>query len=263
MLGPPKARNLDRPVLISLEASVPKDHFYRPLERTLDLAFVRDLAATCYASGGRPSIDPVVFFKLHLIMFFEGLRSERKLIEIASLNLAHRWYLGYNLDEPLPDHSSLRVIRTRLGLPVFRRFFEVIVEQCVQAGLVWGKELIFDATKVRANAAMDSLTPVLRLVVDDHLAALAAADVPEEASRWDLLEECRLDPDRPPTSYYERKSDGRKSTTDPDAALMKPRGERACLGYHDHCVVDGGKARIILHALVTPADVMENQPMLD
>jgi hypothetical protein len=77
------------------------------------------------------------------------------------------------------------------------------------------------------------------------------------------LEECRLDPDRPTTSYYGRKSDQRISTTDPDAALMKPRGERACLGYHDHCVVDGGKARIILHALVTPADIMENTPMLD
>jgi transposase len=263
MLGPPKVRDLTRPVVVSLESAVPKSHFYRHLERTLDLAFVRDLAADCYASGGRPSIDPVVFFKLQLVMFFEGIRSERKLIEIASLNLAHRWYLGYNLDEPLPDHSSLSKIRTRLGLPVFRRFFAVIVEQCVTAGLVWGKELIFDATKVRANASMDSLRPVLRLVVDDHLAALAGAAIPEGASRWELLEECRLDPDRPPTSYYERKSDQRVSSTDPDAALMRPRGERACLGYHDHCVVDGGKARIILHALVTPGDVMENTPMLD
>ncbi len=150
-----------------------------------------------------------------------------------------------------------------MGLSVFRRFFEVIVEQCVAAGLVWGKELIFDATKVHANASMESLRPVLRLVVDDHLTALAGADPPKEAARWELLEECRLDPARAPTSYYERKSDQRKSTTDPDTALMKPRSERACLGYHDHCVVDGGKARIILHALVTPADIMENQPMLD
>lgn len=263
MLGPPKARNLDRPVLLSLESAVPQDHFYRHLERTLDLSFVRDLVADCYAVAGRPSIDPVVFFKLHLILFFEGLRSERQLIQIASLNLAHRWYLGYNLDEPLPDHSSLSKIRTRLGLPVFRRFFDAIVEQCVKAGLVWGKELIFDATKVRANASMDSLQPVLRLVVDDHLTALSGTDMPEEARHWELLEQCRLDPERPPTSYYERKSDQRKSTTDPDAALMKPRGERASLGYHDHCVVDGGKARIILHTLVTPADIMENQPMLD
>lgn len=163
MLGPPKTRNLDRPVLFSLESAVPQDHFYRDLERAFDLSFVRDLVADCYTAAGRPSIDPVVFFKLHLILFFEGPRSERQLIEIASLNLAHRWYLGYNLDEPLPDHSSLSKIRTRLGLPVFRRYFEVIVEQCVAAVLVWGKELIFDATKVRANASMESLQPVLHL----------------------------------------------------------------------------------------------------
>jgi transposase len=263
MLGPPKARDLDRLVLVSLESAVPQHHFYRHLERVLDLSFVRDLVADRYAAGGRPSVDPVVFFKLQLMMFFAGIRSERQLLEQASYNLAMRWYAGYNLDEPLPDHSSLSKIRARLGLPAFRRFFDVIVEQCVAAGLVWGKEMVFDATKVRANASMESLKPILRLVVDDHLAALAETDTPEEAARWELLEECRLDPERPPTSSYERKSDQRTSTTDPDAALMRPRGERACLGYHDHYVVDGGKARIILHALVTPADIMENQPMLD
>ena len=107
MLGPPKARDLARPVLISLEAYVPKDHFYRHLHRVLDLSFVRDLAADCYASGGRPSIDPEVFFRLHLIMFFEGIRSERQLLEQVNYNLAMRWYAGYNLDEPLPDHSLL------------------------------------------------------------------------------------------------------------------------------------------------------------
>jgi transposase len=265
MLGPPKTRDLNRLVLIAIESYVPKDPFYRHLHRVLDLALVRDLAADCYASGGRPSIDPEVFFRLQLAMFFEGIRSERKLMEQAGYSLAIRWYAGYNLDEPLPDHSSLSRIRTRLGLPIFRRSFDEIVGQCVAAGLVWCEELIFDATKVHANASMDSLKPVLRLVVDDHLAALAAtaAEIPEEPARWELLEECHLDPDRPPTSYYKRKSDQRTSMTDPDAALMRPRGERACLGYHDHCVVDGGKARIILHALVTPADIMENQPMLD
>ena len=90
MLGPPKTRDLDRPVLLSLESAVPLNHFYRYLDRSLDLAFVRDLVADAYASGGRPSIDPVVFFKLHLIMFFEGIPSERKLVESASLDLAHR-----------------------------------------------------------------------------------------------------------------------------------------------------------------------------
>ena len=138
MLGPAKARRVDQPVLASLDALVPAHHFYRHLERSLDLGFVRDLVRDAYAAGGRPSIDPIVFFKLQLIMFFEGIRSERRLIEAASLNLAHRWYLGYALDEALPDHSSLSRIRTRLGLEIFERFSERVVELCRAAGLVWG-----------------------------------------------------------------------------------------------------------------------------
>jgi len=272
MLGPPKIRDLDRPVLIAIESAVPKDHFYRHLHRVLDLSFVRDLAADCYASGGRPSIDPIVFFKRELLMFFEGIRSARKLLEQASYNLAMRWYAGYNLDEPLPDHSSLSKIRARLGLPIFRRFFETITELCVRAGLVRGDELIFDATNAAqrapgANAAMDSLIPRLRLLTEEHRAQL---ETPEPSTtladindaRWDLLEECRLDPARSAAQGYDRKSDRFVSTTDADAVAMSTGREKASLGFHNHYVIDGGKARIILHALVTPADVMENQPML-
>jgi transposase len=95
MLGPPKPRRLNAPITVSLEDLVPADNFYRHLEDKLDLSFVREWVQELYAERGRPSIDPVVFFKLQLVMFFEGIRSERKLIETVSLNLAHRWYLSY------------------------------------------------------------------------------------------------------------------------------------------------------------------------
>ena len=111
MLGPAKPRHLDQPIAVSLEDLVPQDNFYRHLEAKLDLSFVREWAQKLYAVRGRPSIDPVIFFKLQLVMFVEGIRSERKLIEKASLNFAHRWYQGYALDEELPDHSSLTRIR--------------------------------------------------------------------------------------------------------------------------------------------------------
>jgi transposase len=255
-----------------------------------------------YAERGRPGIDPVIFFKLQLVMFFEGIRSERKLIETASLNLAHRWYLGYALDEALPDHSSLTRIRQRLGVDVLQRFFERIVDLCQEAGLVWGRELYVDATKVCANAALDSLVPrfyhdakshVADLFADDpmtnghegdgadpppaenggdategvlHLPPAAVQPVaiaaPEQPPRWKLLEERRLDPHRPTVGSYQRTSDFRVSTTDPDATPMRTKTGMA-LGYHDHYVVDGGKGRIILAALVTPADVMENVPLRD
>src|SRR5215218_6556363 len=185
MLGPPKLRLLDQPVAVSLEDLVPADHFYRHLDAKLDLSFVRVWVRDCYAEGGRPSIDPVVFFKLQLIMFFEGLRSERKLIETASLHLAHRWYLGYHLNEPLPDHSSLTRIRTRLGLPIFQRFFAHVVELCHGAGLVWGKELIFDATKVRANADIDSLVPRWYQAAKAHLDDLFTDEEGEVARSQD------------------------------------------------------------------------------
>ena len=113
---------------VSLEDLVPADHVSRHVERTLDLAFVREVVRGTYAGIGRPSIDPVVFFKMQLILFFEGLRSERQLMRVAADRLSLRWYLGYDLTEPLPDHSSLTRIRERYGVEVFRRFFEAIVE---------------------------------------------------------------------------------------------------------------------------------------
>ena len=122
---------------VSLEELVPADHFYRRLELTLDLSFVREFVQQTYAGGGRPSIDPVVFFKLQLVMFTRlPDRSERLLMRHAADRLSVLWYVGYDLGEPLPDHSSLTRIRERYGVDVFRRFFEAIVEQCQQAGLV-------------------------------------------------------------------------------------------------------------------------------
>ncbi len=294
MLGPAKPRRLDEPISVSLEELVPQRHFYRHLEATLDLGFVRDWTQAVYADRGRPGIDPVVFFKLQLVMFFEGIRSERQLIATASLNLAHRWYLGYALDENLPHHSSLTRIRQRLGVEIFERFFERIGDLCQDAGLVWGQELYVDATKVEANADLDSLVPRFSHAAKTHVTDLFADDVPTDSSEdepeavaaalptgvvwlpsaasdevgradpppWKLLEERRLDPQRPSSGGYMRTSDFRVSTTDPDATPMRT-GSGTALGYHDQYVVDGGKARVVLAALVTPADVMENMPLRD
>jgi transposase len=90
------------------------------------------------------------------MMLVEGMRSERQLVKFADLNLAHRWLLGCHLDQPLPDRSSGVKIRQRLGLPVFRRFFEHVVDLCEDAGLIWGKEVLADATRVPGNASMNS-----------------------------------------------------------------------------------------------------------
>src|SRR5215216_2655582 len=136
---------------VSLDDLVPSDHFYRHLERTLDLGFVRTLVGKSYADIGRPSVDPVVFFKLQLILFFEGLRSERQLMRTVGDRLSLRWYLGYDLTAPLPDHSSLTRIRDRQGVDLFRRFLRHGGQQGIRAGVGWGQELYLDSTKVEAD----------------------------------------------------------------------------------------------------------------
>jgi transposase len=289
MLGPPKERAFAPIANVSLEDLVPADYFYRQLDRSLDLSFVRDLVERCCSPIGRPSSDPVVSFKLQLVRFFEGPRSERQQMRIAADRLSIRRALEYDLHEPLPGHSSLTRLRERYGLQVFRRFFDEIVERCTEAGLVWGKELYFDATKVEANASLDSVKP--RFAVEAHLSKLFEVEVRAEADDTgdgaapvvrpvsvgnDVLEEIAnhnaarhdwiaeegrqdrrvADPD------YRRVSDNKASSTDPDSTLMPPkRGVHS--GYHTHYAVDGGRARIILRALTTPSEVMENQPMLD
>lgn len=155
---------------VTLDDLVPADTFYRHVERTLDLSFVRALTSHTYAATGRPSIDPVVFFKLQLVLFFEGMRSERQLERVGADRLSVRWYLGYDLHEPLPDHSSLSRIRMRYGVHIFRQFFEQVVDWCQQEGLVWGKELYADGTLVDANADRDKMLP--RFAVEQHLRGL-------------------------------------------------------------------------------------------
>jgi hypothetical protein len=214
-------------------------------------------------------------------------------MEVAADRLSIRWYLGYDLLEPLPDHSSLTYIRQRYGLEVFRRFFEEIVELCIEAGLVWGKELYFDSTKVKANASVESLLP--RFAVEAHLKRLFEDEEvrdPEEGtpqsppiaglhllptaddhelraknaakkSDW-IRREGRQDRAFK-SGYRKRTSDSHASRTDPDATPMTTRfkGATTRLGYQTHYVVDGGKARLILGVLVTPSEVTENRPMLD
>src|ERR687891_2539523 len=132
-------------------------------------SFVYDLVKGCYASSiGRPSIDPVVFFKLQLIMFFEGIRSERQLMELVNLNLAYRWYIGYDLDEPVPDHSSLSKIRDRYGLVVFQRFFEGIIELCQAAGLGPGTLFRWHQNPCQCRPGGHSATMVLGSQAPSH-----------------------------------------------------------------------------------------------
>jgi transposase len=160
----------------SLDERVPQDHLLRRIAATVDFSFVRRMTKRFYSHTGQPSIDPIVIFKMALLSYLYGITSERRLIEEIKLNLAYLWFIGYDLDEAVPDHSVLSKARTRYGLTVYQGFFKEIVRQCEQAGLVQGNRLYADSTLVQANADPDSLGSRALLgqlpAIGDHLTKL-------------------------------------------------------------------------------------------
>lgn len=140
-----------------LSERVPRENFYRRLNDVLDLQWLYEATKKYYGREGHKSIDPVVFFKLILIGYFENLLSDRRIIQTVSLRLDLLFFIGYELDEPLPWHSTISRTRQLFGEEVFRRLFVQVLRQCAQKGMVKGKRQALDSVHVKANASMDSL----------------------------------------------------------------------------------------------------------
>lgn len=148
-----------------LSERVPADNFYRRLKETLDLSFVRKVTAQYYGSEGQKSIDPVVFFKLILTGYLENLNSDRKIIEHAKMRLDILYFIGYDIDEELPWHSTLSRTRQLYGEVVFLQLFREVLKMCIDKGMVSGRRQAVDSAYIKANASLDSL--VEKEVLDD------------------------------------------------------------------------------------------------
>src|SRR5256712_13947630 len=142
---------------VNLEKRVRSDHVLRRVEAAIDFGFVRKEVAHCYGDNGNVSVDPVVILEMMFLLFFDDVASERELIKIIAERLDYLWFLGYGLDDEIPDHSVLSKARARWGKEVFESLFVRTVAQCVQAGLVGGRKLHIDSRLIDADAAKGSV----------------------------------------------------------------------------------------------------------
>ena len=152
-------------VNFQLSNHVPEENFYRRLKELIDLRFLYKTTAVYYGSEGQKSLDPVVFMKLMLVGYLENLNSDRRIITIAKMRLDILYFLGYNLDEELPWHSTLSRTRQLYGEQVFTEVFRNVLKQCIDKGMVAGRRQAVDGVYVKANASLESM--VEREILED------------------------------------------------------------------------------------------------
>ena len=250
---------------LTIEDFVPEKHLLRKIEAAVDFSFIYDEVRGYYCTdNGSPSTDPVQLFKYLLIGFLYNINSEREIeIEIQG-SMPYRWFMGLNLDDKVPDHSTISQNRRRRfnGTDVFRRIFERILAICIEKGLVDGKLILTDSTHVRASASRRSEAKVL--VEKETASYIERLDRHEAEERDKLEREGRIKP-----KGASRKKDSQPelvertvSATDPEAGLLNRPGKPQGMHYLDHQSIDT-KNGIIVDVAVTPGNVNDATPYLD
>jgi transposase len=233
---------------VNLEQRVRPGHPLRRVAEAVDFAFVRSEVASLYGRKGNESVDPAILMKMMFLLFYDNVASERELMSIIPERLDYLWFLGYGLDDEIPNHSVLSKARRRWGKAVFEGLFVRTIEQCVAAGLVGGDKLHVDASLIAAHASKDSVVKSCPELIAAYAAAYGAA------------EKKLNDPaDRP---GYEAVNDRMISTTDPDASLVSKGGSGSHPAYHHHRAIDDAQG-VITAVETTSGSIAENKKLMD
>jgi IS5 family transposase len=262
------------------------------LKGKLDLRFIYKLTKDCYSHTGKPSLDPVVFFKLVIVGYLENICSDRALERMVDMRIDLKYFLDYDLDERAPDHSTICKTRQRIGVEIFEAVFNHILGLCaclpkprrrqVEAGLVSGKTQSFDTAYVNANASLDRMAEIKMIDRDPkaYLDEVLAQDEDE-----DDLADKRLQQSQKKLEQYQhyrkkkytqqeggkphRKNKRRflsnathQSLTDPDARVAKKSGKPRMLCYSAFLGVDT-QSNVITHAAAEHSSRKDSRLLLD
>jgi len=234
---------------ICIEKRVPDNHILRKVKELIDFDFVYDEVEDKYGYNGNVSVPPPVILKLIFILISNNVRSERELMAILPSRLDWLWFLGYDLDDEVPDHSVLSKARKRWGVGPFKGFFMRVVLQCVEAGLISGDKIFLDSSLVDANASNNSVVDVksLKRYLNKSYREL----------------ESRLEDTEPDNAVVKKSGESNRryiSTTDPDASVVRRGKGKSKLQYQIHRAVDVGY-EVITATEVTPGEVNEAHRM--
>lgn len=267
--------------MVMLEELVPEDHLLRKIDKVIDFSFINKICKPYYSErNGRPAIEPEVLFRILFIGYLYGIRSERRLMEEVEVNVAYRWFIGYDLTEKLPDVSVIWQNRLRRynGSEVPRQIFDEIVRQAIAKGLVGGKVLYSDSTHLKANANKKKFVEKqAKIEAKEYIEDLnRAINEDREAHGKKPLkfngDEIKEEQEEEKENYFDEddsqggsESGGTKtakeSTTDPESGYMHRDGKPQGFFYLDHRTVDS-KHNIITDTYVTAGNTNDVKPYL-
>ncbi len=233
---------------LNLEQRIRKNHILRKVKKHIDFDFIYDEVRDKFGFNGNESVAPPIILKMMLLLIFYNVRSERELVLTIPERIDWLWFLDYDLDDDIPNHSVLSKARTRWGVEAFKTFFERIVWQCVQAGLVDGRKLFMDSSMVQADASNNSVVNKESLI--------------RYLNKSYQVLESRLEEEQKSSDSDQQSKSGAAnkkyiSTTDPDASVTRRGKGKSKLKYQVHRGVDQ-KCEVITATEVTPGEVHES-----
>ncbi len=241
-----------------LSDHVPEDNFYRRLKDLLDFNFLYKRTSVYYGKEGQKSLDPLVFMKLMLVGYLENLNSDRRIISTAKLRLDILYFIGYNLDEELPWHSTLSRTRQLYGQEVFTEVFRAVLKQCIDKGMVAGRRQAVDGVYVKANASLDSM--IEREILTDAVNFSEELDANQEEANV-LVVDIKKNRPREYNELAPKKNPTNKthfSPSDPDAKMSVKPGKVTALNYLGEVSVDTA-SHVITHIQAFEATQRDSQ----
>ena len=233
---------------VDLDKRVRQNHPLRKVAGKIDFSFVREEVKDCYGHNGNEGLDPEIIMKLMFLLFWDNVRSERELMQVLPERLDYLWFLGYSLDDDIPDHSVLSKARARWGQEVFESLFIRTVHQCVKSGLVGSERLHMDGSLIDADASRDSIMKGPSVLMDQLRDSYQVVEAKLEAAAG-------TPKGKQPVNRT------LMSKTDPDAPCAKNKNlDLARPRYKAHRAVDD-KHGVITGTRTTPGDVTENTQM--
>lgn len=234
----------------NLDQRVPKNHILRQIAKHTNFDFIYKEVKDTYGLKGNVSVPPPVILKMMLLLIFYNVRSERELMATIPMRLDWLWFLGYDIDDEIPNHSVLSKARARWGVFAFKTFFERIVLQCADAGLIDGRKLFTDSSIMQADASNNSV------VKTDSLNRYLNKSYQILESRLEKEKSSSTNDDNNPGPKSGAANKKHISTTDPDASVSRRGKGKSKLEYQVHRGVDP-KCEIITATEVTPGEVHE------